>query len=442
MVCAEYLANPFNAPPPSDDDYIYDDGEEYSSEANAGPPAAQQPVGTVKCSPDQQYCYSVWKLDAIGNATIIRQGCWQSDEQHSTCQSDRCISGSPNAVANGHRFCCCSGPMCNQNTTIIVAIHSQTTAHAFDGAAEDEDSSDEEMDGPFRASQMAALWSSPVVWICLVVTGTIVIAIGALLAISSTKKCEAELAPLAQALAQAGAEADGCGNGSAGPGYSSTAQCVDNLQLCSMIGRGRYGTVWKGLVNDREVAVKIFPAQHRQYFLTERNIYTLDLMENPGLLEYYGGYLEIQSAKRVFVIQCPKLIITGSDTRRTMNDQLEHLLVLALAPNGCLQDWLTENTCTFNVFTLMAKSVIAGLAHLHTEMRSSGADGVLREKPCICHRDLNTRNILVRADLSCCIADFGFALKMYGARYEWKGEIALAETKSVAEVDERKVAEL
>lgn len=78
---------------------------------------------------------------------------------------------------------------------------------------------------------------------------------------------------------------------------------------------------------------------------------------------------------------------------------------------------------------------------MHTDLRmptavggSTGDTSMVRTKPCVVHRDLNTRNILVKADLSCCIADFGFALKMYGSRYEWKGEMALAETKSVAEV--------
>lgn len=78
----------------------------------------------------------------------------------------------------------------------------------------------------------------------------------------------------------------------------------------------------------------------------------------------------------------------------------------------------------------MAKSIARGLSHLHTELKKNGL-----EKPCICHRDLNTRNILVKADLSCCISDFGFALKTYGPRYEWKGEISLAETKSINEVE-------
>lgn len=55
-------------------------------------------------------------------------------------------------------------------------------------------------------------------------------------------------------------------------------------------------------------------------------------------------------------------------------------------------------------------------------------------KMCICHRDLNSRNILVKADLSCCLCDFGFAMKVNGSRYEHEGEMILAETKSIYEV--------
>lgn len=104
--------------------------------------------------------------------------------------------------------------------------------------------------------------------------------------------------------------------------------------------------------------------------------------------------------------------------------------MLSLAPFGCLQDWLHDNTSSFAIFTKMAISVARGLSHLHTELKKNDL-----EKPCICHRDLNTRNILVKADLSCCISDFGFALKAYGPSYydEWKGELSLAETKSINE---------
>lgn len=42
-----------------------------------------------------------------------------------------------------------------------------------------------------------------------------------------------------------------------------------------------------------------------------------------------------------------------------------------------------------------------GLAHLHEE------DG---GKPAVAHRDFKSKNVLLKADMSACIADFGLAL--------------------------------
>jgi len=33
-------------------------------------------------------------------------------------------------------------------------------------------------------------------------------------------------------------------------------------------------------------------------------------------------------------------------------------------------------------------------------------------KPTVVHRDVNSRNILVKADLTLCLCDFGFAMKI------------------------------
>lgn len=48
---------------------------------------------------------------------------------------------------------------------------------------------------------------------------------------------------------------------------------------------------------------------------------------------------------------------------------------------------------------------VAGLAHLHMEI--TGTKG----KPAIAHRDVKSKNILVKHDGQCCIADMGLAVR-------------------------------
>ena len=50
-----------------------------------------------------------------------------------------------------------------------------------------------------------------------------------------------------------------------------------------------------------------------------------------------------------------------------------------------------------------AQSICNGLHHLHTGF--SGVQG----KPSIAHRNLDSKNILVKTNNTCCIADFGLA---------------------------------
>ena len=53
----------------------------------------------------------------------------------------------------------------------------------------------------------------------------------------------------------------------------------------------------------------------------------------------------------------------------------------------------------------LALSASAGLTHLHTEIQGT------KGKPPIAHRDIKSKNILVKENLTCCIADFGLAVK-------------------------------
>ncbi len=49
-----------------------------------------------------------------------------------------------------------------------------------------------------------------------------------------------------------------------------------------------------------------------------------------------------------------------------------------------------------------------GLDHLHTEVVGTERT---ESKPAIAHRDLKSRNVLVKSDFSCCIADLGLSLQ-------------------------------
>lgn len=142
------------------------------------------------------------------------------------------------------------------------------------------------------------------------------------------------------------------------------------------IGQGRYGSVWHGLMEDQDVAVKVFPAHHRNYFLNEYEMYKV-AGENLALLKCFGG----------------------GERCLTPGGPIDYLLVLSLEQE-CLQEYLKNNVLDINSLARMCLGVAKGLAHLHSDL----------EKPCIAHRDLNSRNILVRADLSCVICDLGLAV--------------------------------
>lgn len=190
----------------------------------------------------------------------------------------------------------------------------------------------------------------------------------------------------------------------------------------------RYGTVWKGMVNEQTVAVKIFSANKKQYFLNEKDIYNQPFMSScPALLTYFGNFnrLEIFS-KFSYDFMC---ILSGCDERLTSDGKMEYMLVLSLADFGSLQEYLQGNSTSFAIYSRMAISIARGLSYLHTKIQKADM-----KKLCIVHRDLNSRNILVKSDLTCCLCDFGFAMKVNSSRYEHQGEMILAETKSIYEV--------
>jgi len=62
---------------------------------------------------------------------------------------------------------------------------------------------------------------------------------------------------------------------------------------------------------------------------------------------------------------------------------------------------------TILAFVLFWMYVHRGLMHLHEEIPANKAEGY---KPAIAHRDFKSKNVLLKSDLTACIADFGLAL--------------------------------
>lgn len=68
-------------------------------------------------------------------------------------------------------------------------------------------------------------------------------------------------------------------------------------------------------------------------------------------------------------------------------------------------DYLTTHTVDTNTMLNMALSIATGLAHLHMDIVGT------RGKPAIAHRDLKSKNILVKTNLTCAIGDLGLAVR-------------------------------
>lgn len=106
--------------------------------------------------------------------------------------------------------------------------------------------------------------------------------------------------------------------------------------------------------------------------------------------------------KCLFFIPSPGFI--AADIKGT-GSWTQLYLITDYHENGSLYDYLKSNTLDVKALLKLAYSSISGLCHLHTEIY--GTQG----KPAIAHRDLKSKNILVKKNGSCCIADLGLAVK-------------------------------
>ncbi|XP_042902460.1 bone morphogenetic protein receptor type-2 isoform X2 [Parasteatoda tepidariorum] len=327
---------------------------------------------TVRCAKPTDSCYILWQEDSRNKTIkIVSQGCWNDGNQK--CHQNECIPDSKsNRAQPKTRFCCCDGNFCNSNFT--------DNNNSSDSPAEH----DPTYVGPLSHS-----------WYIFIIIAVVFASFFSFIVFlwyrfaCTVPKRSNESLHLMEA-----------------PPPSSPNFDLDTLKIQELCSRGRYGAVYRACLNDQSVAVKRFTHQNQQHFLSERAIYVLPFIEHSSI---------------------PKFI--GSKEQKDEDGRTEFLLVVSFSPHGCLKDYLKENTIDWNHLRRMIESVACGLAHLHSEIKKGD-----KRKPCIVHRDLTSRNILVKSDGTCMLCDFGFAIQITGSTYIHNGVEVKAEETSLADV--------
>uniref|UniRef100_A0A673KLC6 receptor protein serine/threonine kinase n=1 Tax=Sinocyclocheilus rhinocerous TaxID=307959 RepID=A0A673KLC6_9TELE len=312
---------------------------------------------TIRCN-QGGHCFGLWVKK--NNAILLeKQGCWTNVGEYQECY-DRCVVTSPPSMAkNGTlRFCCCKKDMCNLNFTEDFPPPPPTTVQPLHSRH------------LYREEAIVAALAT----VFMVAVLVILLFFGYRMLSGRGKHSLHTLDILETAL-------------------SPPSLDLDNLVLLELIGRGRYGTVYRGSLEDRSVAVKVFVSANRQQFTNERMIYRL-------LLDHESVARLLESEERV-----------GTEGRT------EFLLLLEFYPHGSLCTYLCGQTVDWLSCCRLALSVTRGLAYLHTEIQRGDV-----YKPAVSHRDLNSRNVLVKTDGSCVISDFGLSMILTGKRPPGHGE--------------------
>ncbi|VDK77112.1 unnamed protein product [Litomosoides sigmodontis] len=327
---------------------------------------------TERSCPTTKMCYAsvndhrLGCMAALVNNSLTRQvtlkGCWMHDGNLGNCDNNQCIADErPTGHGNAALFCCCSTHHCNRR----VHFPSQRIATPPQTTVEPTEMKDPGFFG--AGSRMFAI----------IILGFFSFCALALFCYYSyreyrnsrhykDKAGDAFSMPIVgdAKLPLIGARKD------------DSLMNITNLEL---VARGRFGHVFRGVLNSETVAVKVFPSVDVNSWIVEQEIYAIaSLRRHKNILKYLGSEVH------------------GND----------FWLITEFHDNGSLFDFLHFRVLTLQESLKVIASMLRGLSFLHEEKM---IDGEL--KPCVVHRDFKSRNVLLKLDLTSVIADFGLALK-------------------------------
>ncbi|BFZ06287.1 hypothetical protein BsWGS_09327 [Bradybaena similaris] len=311
-------------------------------------------------------CFAMWIVINNTEQQLIKKGCWMNDN---TCYEQReCVESRYSAAVF---FCCCDGDLCNKDYHHRPAGDPQTGS----SIPRDPENQPESGDVVHHSADQQLMETLLYSLVPIIGGGVLVVTLFFMWRRHQHHMGHIQLPTVDPSLAPT-------------PSQSSL-----NLQLLELRARGRYGSLWKAQLFDhspvipgsaKHMAVKIFPLQDKQSWLAEVDIYSLPHLKHDNILRFIGS------------------------ERKEETQVTEFWLITEFHENGSLSDYLKSHTITWAELCKIGESMTCGLAYLHNEI--PGTYGSMANLA-IAHRDFKSKNVLLKHDLTACIADFGLALK-------------------------------
>uniref|UniRef100_T1IHR6 Serine/threonine-protein kinase receptor n=1 Tax=Strigamia maritima TaxID=126957 RepID=T1IHR6_STRMM len=296
----------------------------------------------------RNHCYVLWQNNTHGY-TIKMKGCWLN---HATCYDQRKCVETREEPKKKLLFCCCEGDLCNRD---MYHIPVATTAPPLTAA---------KPISPYKQEETLKI---------SVITVLILVCLSLFSSFFYWWYRRRKLVYFNEVPT----------NDPSPLPPPSPVVGLRPIQLIELKARGRFGAVWKAQMMSEYVAVKVFPVQDKQSWQIEQEIFCLPQMKHSNVLAYIGA------------------------EKRGENLQADYWIISAFHENGSLSDYLKSNLVTWPELCHISETMAKGLMHLHEELPPTKVESC---KPALAHRDFKSKNVLLKSDLSACIADFGLAL--------------------------------
>ncbi|MEQ2173695.1 hypothetical protein GOODEAATRI_000011, partial [Goodea atripinnis] len=192
--------------------------------------------------------------------------CWRYVGNFQECYGDRCILMTTPAQMQkaSYRFCCCSHDLCNTNYTEAPPTPDTPALRSMRR---------DNINLSHTDRQLTVKETALVALVTVAIAALLIMALFLGYRIKEAEK--EEICPDREWKHKHGLSAMNVMEAA----NSESAVDLDNLKRLELIGRGRYGAVFRGSLNERCVAVKVFSSANYLNFSNECSIYQLPLLQ-------------------------------------------------------------------------------------------------------------------------------------------------------------------